>query len=155
MSVNTTVNVTTVLHSLDGKELPAGDQIRRVVAQVRGLIVQGDTQGAIELIDDVLVQTEPLTLRKVMGEALMQQHESDKNDTGEVKIERWKLAQKVYGPDEVELTTDEIVMAKDRIGKMYSAVVVGPAYALLDPASVGIDPTAIAEEAASVVAEAE
>lgn len=141
------VNMTTVLTGLDGKVLPLEDSARQLLGQIKGLIVQGDTQGAINAADTVLAKSEPLAIRTVIANSLLQQCEGDANDAGEVKLKRWLLAQKVYGPDDIDLTAEEVTMAKDRIGKMYGAVVVGPAYALLDPASVGVDPAAIAAEA--------
>ncbi len=133
------LNLTTVLTGLDGKVLPLEDQTRSLLSQIKGLVVQGDTQGAIDAADAILAKTEPLTIRTVIGNALMQQVDGDANDTGEVKVKRWQLAQKVYGPDEIELTAEDVTMAKDRIGKMYGAIVVGPAFSLLDPASVGAE----------------
>lgn len=55
---------------------------------------------------------------------------------GSAKFDHWQLAARVY-PDksDVVLTAEEIATIKERIGKGFPALVVGPAWKLLDPAS--------------------
>lgn len=85
-------------------------------------------------LDGVALKTNdvPLTLKGASIEALMTLVESDRKASGEVKFKRYELAVKVKGGGEVEVTPEEIVMLKERIGEVYGPAVVGPAYKLLN-----------------------
>jgi hypothetical protein len=57
------------------------------------------------------------------------------NDTtpGPEKVQRFKLAQRIDGSDTaIDVTAEEITMLKDLIGKLYTPLVVGRAYELLE-----------------------
>lgn len=73
-----------------------------------------------------------LALKDVCIEALMAVVPSDERTSGETKYKRFQLAEKIVGGGEVELTPDEAVILKDRIGVCYGPAVVGPAYKLLN-----------------------
>ena len=51
---------------------------------------------------------------------------------GEPKLKRYEIAVKVKIAGEVELTTQEPALLKQRIGMIYGPAVVGPAYKLLN-----------------------
>jgi hypothetical protein len=84
----------------------------------------------------------PATLGYVAKEALVNALQGDPPE-GSAKFDHWQLAAKVY-PDksDVVLTAEEIATIKERIGKGFPALVVGPAWRLLDPA---VSPARVAE----------
>ncbi len=75
------------------------------------------------------------TLGQISKDALVNMLPEDQQATGASKYDHWMLAQKVY-PDkkDVVLNAEEIATIKERIGKMYAPLVVGPAWRMLDPA---------------------
>ena len=75
------------------------------------------------------------TLGRIATNALLLPYQDEQNLSGEDKLKRFMLAGKARGPA-VELTVEEIALAKRLIGKAYGPLVVGRAWALLDPASV-------------------
>jgi hypothetical protein len=75
---------------------------------------------------------ESFTLSKACVEALMLSTEQDRNETGEVKLQRYMLAQQLNNAQIVELTPEQIVFVKNYVGKLYSPAVVGPAFTLLN-----------------------
>ena len=73
---------------------------------------------------------EEITLKKVMCGALMAPAQTA---TGEQKAEAWNLAFRIQAADKMPLTVDEIAMIKKKIGETFNAIVVGPAWLILDP----------------------
>jgi hypothetical protein len=73
----------------------------------------------------------PLLLDKVCVNALLQEVPNEQT-TGEAKLLRFKLAKKIYGVSEVEVTAEEIVLIKDRVGKQYLPLIVGQVYEILE-----------------------
>jgi hypothetical protein len=76
----------------------------------------------------------PMTLGDVAVTALETSLDEDRGITGAVKFERDELARKVYKKSSVILTAEQLASIKERIGKVYSAMIVGAAWRLLDPA---------------------
>lgn len=57
----------------------------------------------------------------------------DDNATGTEKVKRFALAMKINNVTEpVEVTAEEITLIKDLVGKVYTTIVVGRAYDLLE-----------------------
>lgn len=56
-----------------------------------------------------------------------------KLETGEVKLIRYTLSQKINKGKEVELSVEEISLLKERIGLFYPPLLVGKSYEILDP----------------------
>lgn len=52
-------------------------------------------------------------------------------ETGVEKVAKYELAKRIYASDEVDLNEKEITLIKDRVGELYSPVVVGQLYELL------------------------
>jgi hypothetical protein len=77
----------------------------------------------------------PLTLGDVAASALTATFK-DENPSGQDKVKRWALALRVHNAKDAELTVDDVKTIKDMIGKAYGPVIVGPSWAILDPASV-------------------
>ena len=52
-------------------------------------------------------------------------------ETGIEKVAKYELAKKIYASDEVNLDEKEIATIKDRVGELYSPIVVGQLFNLL------------------------
>ncbi len=76
----------------------------------------------------------PLTLGKICEDSLIATLPGDQPTPTE-KNQRFWIAMKIHD-GKGDLTADEITIAKKVIGLAYGPLVVGRAYALLDPASV-------------------
>jgi hypothetical protein len=78
------------------------------------------------------------TLGQVAKDALVNVLQEDAQLPGSVKYDHWVLAGKIY-PDksDVVLTAEELATIKERIGKAFGPLVVGPCWKLLDPATKG------------------
>ena len=73
------------------------------------------------------------TLGDICSEALLGVFEGDRNEGGKKRYERWQLAGKIIKSDgKVELSSEEIVAIKERVGMAYGPVIVGPTYDLLE-----------------------
>ena len=71
------------------------------------------------------------TLSRVCVDALVAV-ERNATPNGKISFERYQLAEKINDKKEVEVSAEEIVMLKDRVGIIFGPVVVGPAFKLLD-----------------------
>jgi len=85
------------------------------------------------------LETQP-TLGSICESALLAQYAEERDpQTGkelispEDKFARWKLAVKISGGKDVNLTTEELSLVKKLIGKGYSPLIVGQVWTLLDP----------------------
>ena len=54
--------------------------------------------------------------------------------SGEEKMKRWKLACKIHGSDQGDITIDEAKIIKDLVGKYYGPIVVGQVWEALESA---------------------
>lgn len=77
---------------------------------------------------------QPITLGDVSVNALETMMQEDAKLTGLDKYNMDVLAHKIYKQKSAVLTAEEIKLIKDRIGKIYSATIVGPAWRMLDEA---------------------
>ncbi len=66
----------------------------------------------------------PMTFKSVVVNALIMGPDQPALD-GAAKLERWELAKRIHGKDEVELEAEEIVMIKESVAKSYTALVYG------------------------------
>lgn len=76
------------------------------------------------------------TLGSVAEVALLGSYADEQNLTGEEKVKRFALANKVHGNRAAVLTTEEVALIKRLIAKTYNPLVVGLSWTILDPASV-------------------
>ena len=76
---------------------------------------------------------QPLTLGAAAVTALETVVEADRGMKGARKYELDQLARKVYKNAKATLSLEEVALIKERIGLVYSPVVVGAAWPLLDP----------------------
>jgi len=77
----------------------------------------------------------PMSLGDVAANALLSPHK-DENPSGAEKVKRWSLAMRVHAAKDAELTADDIKLIKDLVAQAYAPLIVGQAWAILDPASV-------------------
>lgn len=82
--------------------------------------------------DESGIKKVPLQLWKVCTDSLLAVFQDERNVTGEDKVKRWKLAQKIHEAKEVDLESEEISLIKSLIAKSYSPAIVGPAFQLLE-----------------------
>ena|SRR5579863_1114841 len=102
-----TIDFTRVLHGIDGKPILDKDPLSGTPVQI--------------------------TLGDVAVNALYAQTPQDQNLSGVDKFKLAQLAVKIYKNKAAVLTADQIATIKDRIGKVYGALVVGESWKLLDP----------------------
>lgn len=76
---------------------------------------------------------DPVLLRKVCREVLLGTLPGDGEVTGLVKADWWALAERLRREENPSLSAEEITLLKTRIGRNYNALIVGQAFALLDP----------------------
>ncbi len=87
----------------------------------------------LENPESKLKEKEPLTMRIVCTNSLLTPTQDDKNIDGNEKAKRFELAMRIYTEKEIDLDIDELKMIKDLIGRLYTPLVVGRAYQILDP----------------------
>lgn len=76
---------------------------------------------------------EDLILKDIMVNALLGEYEGEKL-TGEEKLERYKLAMLIQeAKAEIDLSSKDMVLVKDLIGKSWSPLVSGQAWELIEP----------------------
>jgi hypothetical protein len=77
---------------------------------------------------------DPMTLKDVMVNALNMTPQDERID-GKEKQKRYHLAGRIWmAGDEIDLTSDEVVLVKNLIAKVYaSALVVGQAWDMIEP----------------------
>jgi hypothetical protein len=76
---------------------------------------------------------EPLTLRSVLINALLHPSNEDEKTKGETKLARWELAKSLYAsPGPVAIANSDISMLKSLVNKVFTSLVVGQVYEMLD-----------------------
>lgn len=83
-----------------------------------------------EVLKDANSQRE-VTLGEVCVEALLS---TDKENpiSGTDKLERYNLALEIHTGKKETLSAEEIVLLKDLLGKLYTPIIVGQAFPMLD-----------------------
>src|SRR5208282_870450 len=111
---------------LTAQDQPKAETPRKIdfTQEIKGLdgkpVMNGDAKPSM-----------PMTLGDVAVVALEASLDEDKGVTGAMKFERDELARKVYKKSSVVLTAEQLATIKERIGKVYSAMIVGAAWRLL------------------------
>jgi len=127
------VNVTQTLWDLDGEALPVSNQERQALVQARDLVKAGDVEQALPILEALVGAAEPLTFRTVATNALLLTMKGDDAIDGEKKYALWKLAKQIQESDEPEIDTGkDVALLKERIGKAYGPLVVGPCFLVLN-----------------------
>jgi hypothetical protein len=91
----------------------------------------------LKALDGAALQTggnesKPFTLKLAAVEALMRDTDQDAKQSGEQKLKRFDLAERIFKGGEIEITPEEAALIKERIGKGFTPAVVGPAFRLLN-----------------------
>ena len=73
-----------------------------------------------------------VTLKSVIVNALTMLGKNDESMTGPDKFVLYTIAQVVHKGGDIELTAEEIVKIKERVGKFYTPIVVGNVFNLLE-----------------------
>lgn len=107
-----------------------------VLKGLDGLPLLDEQQDSAPEPDAEKEKPEPLVLRKIAVRALMVVLESDREMRGEKKAKIWKLAMAVHGGND-EITAEDAVLLKERIGQAYSPLVVGQAYEIIEAVGTG------------------
>ena len=81
----------------------------------------------------IVAGDKPMTLGRVVAESLLVSGDADRNVSGEEKLRRFNLAQKVAGGGEVSLPVEDLAYIKQRVGVVCTAWTVGQTWKLLDP----------------------
>lgn len=77
-----------------------------------------------------------VTVKKIAVDALLANYEDERNLSGEDKVKRFRLAQKIHvAEDEIEITAEEISLIKRLVGKGYAPLAVGQVFDLLEGAA--------------------
>lgn len=74
---------------------------------------------------------EEITLKKVCVDALLAEVVNEQT-SGNVRMERFKLAKKIHDSDMINLTVEELSMIKERIPKTWNTLVTGMAFQLIE-----------------------
>lgn len=77
-----------------------------------------------------------LKLSKVCIDALLNVFPDEQNLVGVDKIKRYMLAQNIQEHRDYSMTSEETELVKKLVAKLYGPLIVGQAWALLDPVSV-------------------
>ncbi|MBE3139512.1 MAG: hypothetical protein IMZ53_02910 [Thermoplasmata archaeon] len=73
----------------------------------------------------------PLTLDKVCVNAILSEMQGE-TASGVEKVERFKLAKKICGASEIDITIEEAAQIKERVGKLYLPLIVGQIFEILE-----------------------
>lgn len=77
-----------------------------------------------------------LTLGSAIEQALMLPVKGDDQMTGSAKLKLFLLATRLHGKGTAELAADDVVLIKDRVGRLFTPIVVGRVWSAIDPAGV-------------------
>ena len=108
------IDVTEQLKKLDGSPMITGSQVCPKCGGVVG-------------------EEKPMTLCLAATRALSVTFSDEQNLAPEKKVERFHLALRLLKENSPDLTAEEIVTIKNVVGKMFGNVIVGRAWAILDP----------------------
>ncbi len=74
-----------------------------------------------------------ITLKKVLVRALVLNHPSDEKQSGDEKFALYQLAAKITNAEaELDISPEDIIVLKKRVGLMYSTAMVGPVFTILN-----------------------
>lgn len=74
-----------------------------------------------------------LKLSHVCCDALFAVFEDERNLGGSEKAERFVLATKIHDKASMDMSVDDVALLKKLVGKAFTALIVGQAYAVFDP----------------------
>ena len=76
----------------------------------------------------------PLILKEIVVTALLADVniQGERPETGQEKLKKFKLAQKIEQGGEIDLIAEDISFIKEKVGKTYTTLIVGRVYELLE-----------------------
>lgn len=77
----------------------------------------------------------PVTLGSVCSGALLMPYPDERNVSGEDKVKRFRLAEKVYAGGLQDITVEDAALLKQLLAKAYTPLIVGRAYGILESAA--------------------
>lgn len=77
---------------------------------------------------------EDLVIKKVLTGALLAQYQDEQKLSGEDKIKRFDLANRIYKSDEIDLKSEEIALCKYLVAKAFGVLVTAQAWSILEGA---------------------
>ncbi len=78
------------------------------------------------------VEDATIQLKTISINALLASYQDEQTLSGEDKLSRYKLAQKIHVGGEQELSAEEASLLKRLIGKGYSPLIVGQTYEMIE-----------------------
>jgi hypothetical protein len=75
----------------------------------------------------------PLTLKRVLCDALLASYDEDQGIHGTEKVRRAVLAQDIYRSDALTLRVEDAALCKELVARAWGPLVVQQAWAALDP----------------------
>jgi hypothetical protein len=97
--------------------------------------VRIDFQQRLKAIDgsELVENGKPVTLAAVAVNALLDVIPKQEEVTSEAKVQRWRIAQRIFAAEEpVDVTVEEVVIVKKLIGIGYAPLIVGQAFDLIE-----------------------
>jgi len=86
------------------------------------------------------VKNKPATMRGVIVDALLGTYQSEPNLSGEDKLKRFELAVRLKAEDNpVDLSIEELQLAKQLIGKGYAPLISGQVWQMLEGKDSGFE----------------
>lgn len=85
--------------------------------------------------NDLLDNNKPVSMKKVILDAILAVSQDESNLDGETKAKRYKLAQKIVVGGDIDLSIDELKEIKERVGKFGVPLVVGQIYEYMEAAN--------------------
>ncbi|MGU3661122.1 hypothetical protein [Methylobacterium fujisawaense] len=98
------------------------------------------TVNAASIVDQPILDLDgtahpELTIGKAIVAALINVYPDEQSVSGEEKMRRFVLAQRIALGTDIDLTAEDTALAKKMVAKCYGTLVVGRVWAVLDPAS--------------------
>lgn len=132
-------NLNTTLTSLDGTPLKTGATIESLSAVINALAASFSAEQVAQLQALMAEHAgRELSLASTCCNALLAAHEDERALSGEDKVKRWKLAQRIHdATGEIDIASEEVSLLKTLLAKSYTPLVVGQAWSVLesDPAA--------------------
>lgn len=83
-----------------------------------------------------------LTLKIIITDALLQMNPDERNLSADEKLKRYELALKIRKNDAISLESDDTVLIKMLINKVYGTLVIGQTHSLLEGKTTGLEDVA-------------
>ena len=102
------------------------------------MIIINVTKGLFNLDGNAILDgsdnKNPMILRSVLCNALLS-HRAEEKLSGADKVERYDLAMRIHKNDKVEMEVKEVNTIMELIAAMYTPLIVGQVFPMLDPPS--------------------